>query len=172
MLWLIHTNLKLQPTGFRQASNWLLILELVWIELCKSNVTQLHFNSLKRVGSQSEASRLQINFGVNEPLEICVVKQRVHSLIQEVYTIRFLINRKQCIWITWAGWRKLCNRPVGGSYIALWMMAPAFTCSYHMIFPHRISLYSVLLYLNEWGKDSMINSHIDSAYASHVLRQI
>ena len=57
---LIHTELKLQPTSFRLAAGWLLILKLVWMELCYTNVNQLHFSSLKRVGSWSEASRLQI----------------------------------------------------------------------------------------------------------------
>ena len=65
---LVHTKLKLQPTGFRLAPCRLLILKLVWMEPCYTTVTQL-----KLVCSQLEASLkpvgFKFKFGVNEQLD-------------------------------------------------------------------------------------------------------
>ena len=65
VLRLVHNQIKI-------ITDWLLILKLVWLEPCYSNVTQLHFTSLNLVWSQLEASLKPVgckfNFGVNEPL--------------------------------------------------------------------------------------------------------
>ena len=49
---LIHTKLKLQPTGFRLASNWLLILKFGVNGTMLYQYNPLHFTSLKLVGNQ------------------------------------------------------------------------------------------------------------------------
>ena len=48
---LVHTKWKLQQTCFRLPSDWCEIRKWVWVGPHKTNVTQLHFASLKLVGS-------------------------------------------------------------------------------------------------------------------------
>ena len=50
-------KVKARSHQIKIAADWLQIQKLVWKEPYFTNVTKLHFTSLKPVGSQSEASR-------------------------------------------------------------------------------------------------------------------